>query len=132
MALGVKVSKPGVDVLTAGTKDLYLDTTYPLLKIKASGSDTLSVSDGSGDTVTIAHNLGYTPLVWVYGQTYSVNGSAKNANYSRYPFLEYVSTYYSDFGYEVTDTNLVVHGDFYDESSNSDTFTFFYYIFYDQ
>lgn len=132
MAYGMKISKPGKDVLTAGIKDLILDTSYPLLKVKASGSGTLSVSDGIRDSDTIAHNLGYAPHVLVFGQTYSVNGGTKDSNYRRLPYLEYVSTYYSDFGYTVDNTNLVIHGDFWDESTNSDTFSYFYYIFYDE
>jgi len=132
MAFGIKVSKPGFDVNTSTIGDTLIDTTYPLLKIKTSGSGSLSVSDGSSDSDTITHSLGYVPHVWVYGQTYSINGGAKNATYTRYPFNEYSSTYYADFGFTVNTTQLIIHGDFWDETSNSDTFSYFYYIFYDE
>ena len=130
--LGIKVSKEGKNALTAGIKDLLLDTSYPLLKVKASGSGTLSISDGTVDSDTISHNLGYVPNVMVYGQTYSVNGGIKNSRYIRYPYRESISTYTSEFGYTVTTTQLIISGGFYDESSNSDTFDYFYYIFYDE
>jgi hypothetical protein len=128
----MKVSKKGVDVFKAGLDSLYVDTTYPLLKIKSSGTGSLSVSDGGSDSDTIVHNLGYVPNVMVYGQTYSVNGGLKNPLYTRWPFKEGFSTYYSDFTYTISATELVITAGFWDESSNSDTFGYFYYIYYDQ
>lgn len=129
---GIKVSQPGVDVNKATIKDLFIDTSYPILKVKESGSGTLSISDGSSDSDTITHNLGYIPRVFVYGQTYSANGGSKNAGYTRYPSLEYVSTYYANFTYTVNSTQLIISGEFWDETMNSDTFGYIYYIFYDE
>jgi len=133
MSFGIKVSKEGSDVKLVSVQDLLIDTQYPILKIAASGSGTLSVSDGSSDSDTIAHNLGYIPKVMVYGQTYSANGGIKNSRYFRYPYLESsVGQYYSEFTYSLTTSNLVVSGAFFDETSNSDTFDYFYYIYYDE
>jgi hypothetical protein len=132
MSYGMKVSKPGENVFTTGIENLYVDTTYPLLKIKSSGTGTLSVSDGGSDSDTITHNLGYIPNVMVFGQTYNISSSSKIANYTRYPYKSYLSTYYSDFTYTVSSTQLVISGTFWDESSNSETFGYYYYIFYDQ
>ena len=132
MAFGIKVSKKGEDVNTVGLGDSLVDTYYPLLKIKQSGTGTLSVSDGTADSDTITHNLGYIPNVMVFGQTYTINGNVKNPVYTRYPYREYSSGTYSDFLYTVSTTELIITGDFYDESSNSDTFSYFYYIFYDE
>lgn len=132
MSYGIKVSKPGFDVNTAATKDLFLDTSYPLLKIKQSGSGSLSISDGGSDSDTIAHNLGYKPRVMVYGQFYDIYATTKSTDYRRYSFSQELSTYYTDFSYTVDDTNLVISGSFWDESTNSDTFNYFYYIFYDE
>ena len=131
MAFGIKVSKPGFDVNTSTIEDTLIDTTYPLLKIKTSGSGSLSVSDGGTDSDTIAHNLGYIPHVWVYGEYYSI-GEGKVSKYIRYPFNSYSSTYYSAFGFTVSSTELVVSGAFWDETTNSGTFSYFYYIFYDE
>ena len=132
MAYGIKVSKPGVDVLTAGVKDLYLDTSYPILKVKASGTGSLSISDGGSDSDTITHNLGYIPKVLVYGEFYSVYSGAKSAYYRRYPIREFLSTYFGEFSYSVTDTQLTIIGEFYDELAYSGTFNYFYYLFYDE
>lgn len=132
MGFGIKVSKKGEDVNTVGLGDSLVDTSYPLLKIKQSGTGTLSVSDGTSDSDTITHNLGYIPNVMVFGQTYSIGGAVKSSLYTRYPYREYSSGTYSDFLYTVSTTELIITGDFYDESSNSDTFSYFYYIFYDE
>lgn len=132
MEYGIKVSKPGFDATTAATKDLFVDTSYPLLKIKQSGSGSLSVSDGGSDSDTITHNLGYKPRVMVYGQFYDINAAAKSTDYRRYSFSQEMSTYYTAFTYTVSTTNIVISGSFWDESANSDTFNYFYYIFYDE
>lgn len=132
MSFGIKVSKKGKDVNTVSLGDSLVDTSYPLLKIKQSGTGTLSVSDGTSDSDTITHNLGYIPNVMVFGQTYTINGNVKNSVYTRYPYREYSAGTYSDFIYTVSTTELIITGDFYDESSNSDTFSYFYYIFYDE
>lgn len=132
MAYGIKVSKPGVDVLTAGVKDLYLDTSYPILKVKASGTGSLSISDGGSDSDTITHNLGYIPKVLVYGEFYSVYSGAKSAYYRRYPISEFLSTYTSNFGYTISSTQLTISGSFWDELAYSGTFNYFYYLFYDE
>lgn len=133
MAFGIKVSKPGTDVNTAGTNDLFLDTQYPLLKIKQSGTGSLTVADGSSDSDVIDHNLGYIPLVMVFGQTYTVNGGVKSSNYTRYPYAETVSQiYYSVFEYTATTTQLTISGSILDDTSYSGTFSYFYYIYYNE
>lgn len=129
---GIKVSKPGKNVLTTGVENLYMDTTYPILKIKASGAGSLSISDGGNDSDTITHNLGYIPKVLVYGEFYSVYSGAKSAYYRRYPIREFLSTYFCEFSYSVSTTQLVITGEFYDEQAYSGTFNYFYYLFYDE
>lgn len=133
MSFGIRVSKPGVDVNTATTKDLFMDTTYPILKIKQSGSGTLSITDGGTDSDTITHSLGYIPKVLVYGQYYNVDSSAKVTTYRRYPIQQQiVGTYLAEFTYTASTTTLVITGSFADESTNSVTIDYFYYIFYDE
>lgn len=133
MSYGIKISKPGENVFTAGTGDLFLDTSYPMLKIKQSGSGSLSVSDGLGaDSDTITHNLGYIPEVLVYGQYYDVFSGNKNENYIRYPKEQVLSTFTSSVGYTVSSSNLVISGSFSDSSGDSYTLNYFYYIFYDE
>ena len=133
MSYGTKVSKPGFDVNTAGVGDLYLDTSYPLLKVKQSGSGSLTVSDGGSDSDTIAHNLGYVPQVFVYGEYYDIDSGSKPSGYFRYPInQQIVGVYNGSFGYTIDSTNLVISGSFYDESSNTATINYFYYIFFDE
>lgn len=132
MAYGIKVSKTGENVFTTGVENLLIDTTYPLLKVKASGTGSLSVTDGSSDSDTITHNLGYIPKVLVYGEFYSVYSSAKSAYYRRYNISEFLSTYYTNFKYTISSTELIISGAFWDETSNSGTFNYFYYLFYDE
>ncbi len=132
MAYGIRISKPGENVLTTGVENLLLDTSYPLLKVKSHGSGSLSVSDGGSDSDTITHNLGYIPKVLVYGEFYSVYSGAKSAYYRRYPINEYMSTYNSNFMYTITSTQLIIHADFFDQEGYSGTFKYFYYLFYDE
>lgn len=132
MAYGIRVSKPGKDALSADVRDLYMDTSYPILKIKASGAGTLNISDGGSDSDTISHNLGYVPRVLVYGEFYSVYSGAKSAYYRRYPIREFLSTYFCEFTYSIDDTKLTITGEFFDEQAYSGTFNYFYYLFYDE
>ena len=132
MEYGIKISKPTKDALTVGVKDLLLDTNYPLLKIKATGTGTLSVANNGGDTDTITHNLGYTPRVLIYGQVH-VLGAGKVATYRKYPYKRtQVGIYSSSFTYEITTTQLKISGGFYDEGYGTETFDYFYYLFYDE
>lgn len=136
MSFGIKVSKPGFDVNTANSGDTFMDTTYPILKTKQTGTGSLSLSDGGGeDSDVITHSLGYIPRVLVYGEYYNIYGSGKVSAYKRYPISDsYVAgvpvTMY--FTITTTTTTLTIAGAFEDGSSNSDTFNYFYYIFYDE
>jgi len=132
MAYGIKVSKPGNSVFTAGTGDLFLDTTYPILKVKASGTGSLSITDGGSDSDTISHNLGYVPKVFIYGQVFSVFSGDKNDNYVRYPYYEESAATTSAFEYTVDDSDLVISGGYDYGGSSSNTFSYFYYLFYDE
>lgn len=65
---GVKVSLDGQDVNTARPEFLAMSSDLELMKIKATGTGTLSTAyGGSTDTDIITHNLGYYPafMVWV-------------------------------------------------------------------
>jgi len=62
MAYGIKVSKPGKNVLTAGIKDLSFTSEANCLKIYKEGEVTIS----SSGSATIYHNLGYIPLALVF------------------------------------------------------------------
>lgn len=132
MEYGTRISKPTKDVLTCGVRDLLLDTSYPLLKVKASGVGTLSASSGVGDTDTITHSLGYIPRVLVYGQIHDI-GVGKSNYYCKYPYIrQQVGVLNSNFTYEITTTQLKITGGFDDSGYGTETFDYFYYLFYDE
>lgn len=59
---GIKISKPGVDVGTAGAENLVLTSQIPLIKVKTEAKVTLT----GPATETVAHGLPYTPLFWCF------------------------------------------------------------------
>ena len=58
---GLKISKPGYDILTAGVKDQIFNSSYNSFKIVAQGTTSISVPTSGGGSVTIAHGLSFTP-----------------------------------------------------------------------
>lgn len=64
---GFRVSADGVDVKSGADKDMVLTSKYSMLKGSLSGTGTVSVPrDGTPTTVTIAHGLGYIPMVQAF------------------------------------------------------------------
>lgn len=66
MALGLKVSKPGFEVLTAAPKDLTLTSDVISPKIRSILTDQFVKTGNGGETFEIAHDLGYTPAYFLY------------------------------------------------------------------
>ncbi len=62
---GIKISKPGFDAKDATENELVFSSKYAMLKTAVQGSQT-------GTSLTIPHNLGYTPTFKVYA-TYGGN-----------------------------------------------------------
>jgi hypothetical protein len=69
---GLKIAKPGFDVLNCDVKDQVFNSQHNSLKIWMTGNTDISVSaftgfggTGIGD-VDIPHNLGYSPFYLVY------------------------------------------------------------------
>ena len=133
MEWGIKISKSGTDVNTAGTNNLLMDSTYPILKIKQSGSGTLSLSSGVGDSDTITHNLGFIPKVLVYGEFYDISTDSVTPGYWRYPSDEgRLFDAYTYATYITTTTELIISSEYTDWVDNSVDIHYFYYIFYDE
>jgi hypothetical protein len=66
--IGLKISKPGIDVEKASLKDLDFHSDYPLLKIAKTqqGIEDVTVTGVEGyasGSVIITHNLGYIPRI---------------------------------------------------------------------
>jgi hypothetical protein len=62
---GLKISKPGVNVLTAAPKDLIFSSAFNTIKTRVGASDTITVSGGD-TTKTITHNFGIVPAFIFY------------------------------------------------------------------
>lgn len=74
---GLKVAKPGNNVLTTNNAGLVFNSAQNIFKIVTSGTSTQAVASLAQDatnTLTVAHNLGYIPSAIVYlngtGSTY--------------------------------------------------------------
>jgi len=68
MSQTIRVSLPGYNALTDSNIDhyaLYADSDNILIKEFARGTTTLD----NNETATIAHNLGYSPHCFAYGET---------------------------------------------------------------
>lgn len=97
--IGIKISQPGVSVLEATDNQLYFTTRRKQVKIFA---EDVYTSTGAGNTV-IAHNLGYIPMVTVYGKEYTESG---DTNWRRLPDNQLFDDHQ---WYIVDDTNLFLH-----------------------
>jgi len=85
---GIKISLPGKDVLSVGLKDLIFHSKYPMLKIKTSGSGSLSFTDGGAgfDVLLLTHSLGYKPMFYLLSTYYDSLSNAMVTSYERMPF----------------------------------------------
>ena len=110
---GIKVTRDGYDATlvpntATNIKKFALASNVPLLKIKTSAR----VSINNNSTETIAHGLGYIPIVWVF---------MKDGSSNLVPVYHETNITYS----YVDATNLVINND------DGATRDFYYYIFYD-
>ena len=65
--LGIRISQEGIDVKTGTDKEMVLTSKYSIFKGSIQGTGTTSVArDGTPTTVTIAHGLGYIPMVQAF------------------------------------------------------------------
>lgn len=133
---GIKVSKPSVNVKSAGLKDLILHSSYPTLKIKASGSGSINYTNDSTavDQLVVTHNLGYTPLFMFMTEWYSLDSATKQSTYISAPHYDGV---YADLGlfasyrpYANT-TQLRYKVQSYDGNGGSITLNYIYVVYYD-
>ena len=114
MSLTARISLPGIDAL--GTNDprdfaLFADSDNILIKEKARGSSSIN----NGYNATIAHNLGYVPLCYVWAQS---------PTSGRYRVVHGFSVNAAWFFY-VDSTNLIIG------NRSGATRTAKYFIFYD-
>jgi len=132
---GLKIAKLNHSVSEA---DRYMRFTskYPALKMSDSDTGTLSYTAGAGgETVTIAHNLGYTPMCFVYGEYFDVATEAVVAKYARWNRWIYQGLQVADLYYYYADsTNLYIAFSAAEGITDAFSFTldYMYHIFYDE
>lgn len=64
ISLGMRISQDGVDVKTGTDSQMVLTSKYSIFKGSIQGTGSTSVErDGTPTVVTIAHGLGYIPMV---------------------------------------------------------------------
>lgn len=104
----VKVSKSTHDVLTSNVSKRILDSDYPTFKLALSGFGNLVVSSASGmGSVTIAHNLGYTPACMAFTQYIDENTGNVVARYKPMSFWDTKGLRLFDYyQFYADDTNL--------------------------
>lgn len=114
---GIKISKPGVSVLTATEEDTYFSTRKQQFKVLTQAYYQSVTADITAGYKTIAHNLGYIPFASIY-----VKSSVFGGGWKKLPIahqFEDHPTYYID------DTNIYLHSAVVGEE-------FYYYIYNDQ
>lgn len=124
---GIKVAKPGFDILTAALKDQVFNSAANSLKIWMIGSVNITTTGvGSTTNSNIAHNLGYEPFFYTYWLLKDANklwfqdGSDESRLTGNF-----------NFGFAKADATNLIMSVFTDEASNY-TATGFYVIFIDK
>jgi len=69
---GIKISKSGYDYSDADNRLIY-NSDYPLLKILAKGTGTLTLSSGGDSKTVYTHNLGYKPMFYLWINYIDIN-----------------------------------------------------------
>lgn len=125
MTQGIIITNPGVDAGTVSSPpDYILNTDYPLLKVKTEGEGTITLGVGTSvGTVTITHDLGYRPTMWVYADQYTA-GSATGYR------LRTNRQGNIDIEYGTASNNVVFRES--SGTSSSRSIGYYYYVFYDQ
>lgn len=63
-SLGMRISQEGIDVKTGSDDEMVLTSKYSIFKGSIQGAGSTSVErDGTPKTITVAHGLGYIPMV---------------------------------------------------------------------
>jgi len=76
MSIGIKVSKTGHDVLKTEDKNLSFSSKYNMFKVFMAGEVELHLPGNPDspwyqeDEIEIAHNLGYRPAFFLWGDNY--------------------------------------------------------------
>lgn len=135
MDYGVKISVPGVDVKTAGLKDLLLHSKYPFQKIKASGGGSFSFTDGGAgfDVLIYTHSLGYKPQFYLFSTYYDSFLNTMITSYERMPMRIRSAGGVIQLRYHptVSTTELRYAGGTFGGDAASHTIDYFWFLYYE-
>lgn len=133
---GVKISKPGVDVVNAGLKDLYFHSNNPLLKIYDIVSGSTSLTDGgAGFNVQVTqHSLGYEPKAELWAAYYDPFLNTEISEYELMPLTERSSGGVIGMFYTVSKDSSEIRflGETYGGDSASHTINYYCVVYYDE
>lgn len=125
---GIKIAKSGFDINSSSLGNYIYHSSYPVLKIKQSGSGyTYFSSSGEITIATIPHNLGYSPMFNVLvGSSSSI--SPPTNFYLHSFFIVYPGLgYYIFFNVYSDNNNLYIK---YNTSTSSSGYIHYKYIIY--
>lgn len=126
---GIKIAKEGKSI-TGGDNGLIFHSQYPLLKIKGSGSGTITLSSGSGSKTIYSHSLGYKPMFYVWINYVDINTGSEIEKLRMCSWREYygVQTWSRYYAYATTTT---IELSVYTAYTGSETLDYIYVVFYD-
>lgn len=130
---GFRISADGVDVKTGDDKDMVVTSKYSMLKGTVSGSGVVSVPRNATRTdVTIAHGLGYIPMV--QGFWNDRDGDEFDPNYFYQLPTYYFSFFELAFSIKADATNVYISFSIDDFGSGGAAIDirYAYYIFIDK
>jgi len=71
---GFKVTRDGYGITSTEPREYAFNSLYANVKIAASGSGQLTVNAGADASVTIAHNLNFIPMSFIYTEVNPSSG----------------------------------------------------------
>jgi len=92
---GAKISKTGYNI-DDGDRRLILNSSYPLLKIKDSGTGTITLSAGAASKTVVTHSLGYKPMFYVWITYIDPNTGSEVAKHRMCSWMYYAGLQRSD------------------------------------
>lgn len=124
------VAKPGKNALTSlNPTDFIFHSGFGTLKYFAKVSKTLTIDGAAGDFAardTYDHNLGYYPYAEVYVRVYI---GSPSGNYEYVPFAGAGATVLYSANYRITESQIILYGEFNGVSSSTWTFDFLIFLY---
>lgn len=126
---GVKIAKEGYDY-DDGDRRLIFNSIYPLLKIKAIGTGTITLSGGAGSKTVYTHSLGYMPFFYVWINYVDISSGSEVEKLRMCSWSEYAGLGVSS-KYDAYATTSIIGIDIYTAHGGTETLNYVYVVFYD-